>query len=134
MEFNDTYAFLNSPEAEECLKPPARPIRVRLFIWGGMPGDPMTLLLQRATLGIEAYLSGALWHTAAVLGSLSKGLVAKLKNPVLFGSKSAVENIYHRMPAAVHPELSLRHLDQPFTNGIEPSIRRLGTPSSTESS
>ncbi|MGH9401649.1 MAG: hypothetical protein ACRD2P_06045 [Terriglobia bacterium] len=112
MEFNDTYAFLSTSDAEECLKPPVKPIRARLFIWGGMPDDFMTLVLQRAVLGIEAYLPGALMHTSSVLGNLSKELVAKLKNPFSFGSKSAVANIYDRMPAAVHPELSLLYLDQ----------------------
>lgn len=112
MEFNHTYAFLHSPDAEECLKPPVKPIRTRLFIWGGMPEDLMTLVLQRAILGIEAYLPGALMLTSAVLGNVSKELIAKLKNPFSFGSKSAVENIYHHMPSAVHPELSLRNLDE----------------------
>lgn len=112
MEFNKTYAFLHSPEAEECLKPPFRPIRVSFLIWGGMPWDLMTLLLQRAILGIEAYLPAALIETSAILGNMSAELFAKLRNPFSFGSKSAVANIYHRMPSAVHPELSLKNFDQ----------------------
>jgi hypothetical protein len=112
MEFNHTYAFLNTPEAEQCLKPPVGATRTHLFLWVGMPGDLMTLLLQRAVQGIEAYLPGALMLTSGVLGNLSGELVAKLKNPFSFGSKSAVANIYHRMPTAVHPELSLQHFDQ----------------------
>jgi len=112
MEFNHTYAFLHSPDAEECLKAPVKPIRTHLFIWGGMPDDFMTLVLQRAILGVEAYLPFALVHTSAILGNASKELFAKFKNPFSFGSKSAVANIYDRMPSAVHPELSLRYLDQ----------------------
>ena len=112
MEFNKTYGFLHSREAEECLKPPIRPIKLSLLIWGGLPEDLMTLLLQRAILGIEAYLPGALMEASAILGKMSRELFAKLRNPFSFGSKSAVANIYHRMPSAVHPELSLRHLDQ----------------------
>ena len=72
----------------------------------------MTLSLQRAILGIEAYLPGALIDTSSILGTLSKELYAKLRKPFSFGSKSAVANIYHHSPSAVHPELSLRHLDQ----------------------
>lgn len=112
MEFNDTYAFLHSGEAKECLQLPLKPIRTRLLIWGGMPEDFMTLLLQRAVLGIEAYLPGALMHTSAILGNASKDLFGKLRSPFSFGSKSAVANVYHRMPSAVHPEISLRYLDQ----------------------
>jgi hypothetical protein len=112
MEFNKTYAFLYSPGVEACLKPGIRQIDVGFLLWGGMSEDLMTLLLQRAILGIEAYLPGALMETTAILGKISRELVAKLQNPFSFGSKSAVANIYHRMPSAVHPELSLRHLDQ----------------------
>ena len=112
MEFNSTYAFIHSQEAESCLKPPIEPVRAPMFIWGGMPDDLMTLLLQRAILGVEAYLPGALIHTSAILGNLSSTLSAKLQNPFAFGGRSAVANIYHHAPAAVHPELSLRHLDK----------------------
>jgi len=112
MEFNRTYAFIHSQEAETYLKSPINPIRVSMFIWGGMPDDLMTLLLQRSIVGVEAYLPSALIHTSAILGNLSSTLSAKLRNPFEFGARSAVENIYHRAPAAVHPKLSLRYIDQ----------------------
>jgi hypothetical protein len=68
--------------------------------------------MQRSILGVEAYLPGALFHASAVLGVATSELMAKLRAPSSFGSKSYVANVYHRMPAAVHPELSLKHLDQ----------------------
>lgn len=111
IEFDKTYAFIYSAEAEACLKPSIKAIQTPMLIWRGMPEDLMTLLLQRAVLGIEAYLHGALLHTSAILGNISAELVTKLKNPFSFGSKSAVANIYHNMPAAVHEELSLKHFD-----------------------
>lgn len=111
-EFKATHTFVMSHEAEDCLKPPIRPIQTSLLIWGGMPDDFMTLSLQRSILGVEAYLPGALFYTSAALGVASKELIAKIRKPSSFGSKSVVANVYHRMPAAVHEELSLQHLDQ----------------------
>lgn len=111
-EFKATHDFVKSPEAESCLKPPIRPIQTPLFIWGGMPDDFMTLILQRSILGVEAYLPGALLHVSDALGVASKELVAKIRNPSTFGSKLMVANVYDRMPASVHEELSLKHLDQ----------------------
>jgi len=111
-EFKAMQTFVKSPEAEACLKPPIRPIQTSLLIWGGMPDDFMTLILQRSILGVEAYLPGALFHASAALGVASKELMAKIRNPSTFGSKSVVANVYHRMPASVHDELSLKHLDQ----------------------
>lgn len=128
MEFNQTYRFLHSSEANDGLRPPIKPIRTRLFMWGGMPDDLMTLLLQRAILGVEAYLPGALKHTSAVLGNLSKELFERLDHPFSFGSKSAVANIYHHMPEAVHPELSLRHLDQPLYEATIAFYREVRNP------
>lgn len=112
LEFNDTYRFVFSVQAEQALNGPVHPVRTPMFIWGGMPEDLFTLLLQRAVLGVEAYLPGALMHAAAQLGVASKELFAKLHDPFSFGARSAATNIFHRMPAAVHEELSLKHLDQ----------------------
>ena len=111
-EFKATQNFLKSPEAEDCLKPPVRPIQTPSFIWEGMPADFMTLILQRSILGIEAYLPGVLFFASATLGVASKDLITKIRNPSSFGSKLMAANVYHRMPASVHEELSLKHFDQ----------------------
>ncbi|WP_409409227.1 hypothetical protein AAE485_00565 [Acidithiobacillus ferriphilus] len=111
-EFRATHAFVKSHDAEDCLKPPVRPIQTSLLIWGGMPDDFMTLILQRSILGVEAYLPGALFYASAALGVASKELMVKIRNPSMFGAKLMVANVYHRMPASVHEELSLKHLDQ----------------------
>lgn len=112
MEFNRTYAYLFSDAAEAAMKPPIRAAKAPMFVWLGMPDDLMTLMLQRAILGVESYLPLALKFASAQLGVVSPELFAKLDDPFSFGAKSAASNIYNRMPSAVHPDLSLRHLDQ----------------------
>jgi len=111
-EFWTTHTFVKSPDAEDCFKLPSHPIQTSLLIWGGMPDDFMTLILQRSILGVEAYLPGALFYASAALGVMSEELMAKIRNPSMFGSKLMVANVYHRMPSSVHEELSLKHLDQ----------------------
>ena len=111
-EFNQTYAFVFSQSAEQALQSPIQPVKAPMFIWCGMPDDLFTLMLQRAVLGVEAYLPSALKFAAAQLGNQSTELFEKLNNPFSLGAASSVTNIYHRMPAAVHPELSLKHLDE----------------------
>lgn len=112
LEFDRTLEFVNSPEAERGLKPPIAPIEAAIMTWHGMPEDLFTLLLQRSVLGLESYLSSALWHASVVLGIFTPELTAKLRNSSAFGARLFAANIYDRMPAAVHPELSLRHQDQ----------------------
>ncbi len=112
MEFNRTYAYMFSDAATAALRPPIHAVEAPMFVWLGMPDDLMTLLLQRAILGVESYLPAALMHASAQLGVASKELFAKLHDPFSLGGKTVASNIYHRMPAAVHPELSLQYLDQ----------------------
>jgi hypothetical protein len=112
MEFNRTYGYVFSDAAGTALKPPIQAVEAPMFVWLGMPDDLMTLLLQRAILGVEAYLPAALKYTSAQLGVASKELFAKLDDPFSLGGRTVASNIYHRMPAAVHAELSLQYLDQ----------------------
>jgi hypothetical protein len=111
MDFNQTYAFVFNNDFHKIFDFPVRPIDLPPFLWRGLPDDLMTVMLQRAILGVEAYLPGALTLTSTILGKASNELFAKFRNPFSFGARSAVVNIYHRMPAAVHPALSLQHLD-----------------------
>ena len=112
IEFNSTYEYVFSTTAADALKPPIHPVEVPMFVWLGMPDDLATLLLQRAILGVEAYLPAALKYAAAQLKVVSKELLAKIDNPFSLGGKTLASNVYDRMPAAVHAELSLRYLDQ----------------------
>lgn len=112
MEFKNTYAYVFSDRAATALKPPIQAVEMPMFVWRGMPDDLMTLLLQRAILGVEAYLPTALKYVSAQLGVASKELFAKLNDPFSLGGRTVAANIYHRMPTAVHAELSLQHLDQ----------------------
>lgn len=112
MEFNRTYAYVFSDAAATALKPPIQAIEAPMFVWLGMPDDLMTLLLQRAILGVESYLPAALMYASAQFGVASKELFAKLHDPFSLGGRTLVSNLYHRMPAVVHAELSLQYLDQ----------------------
>ncbi len=116
LEFKRTFAYVFSDAAAAALKPPIHAIEAPMFVWLGMPDDLMTLLLQRAILGVESYLPAALMHTSARLGVASKELFAKLHDPFSLGGRTVVSNLYHRMPALVHPELSLQYLDQELYN------------------
>lgn len=111
-EFNQTYTFVFSEEAIRALKPPIEAIETPLFTWFGMPDEMFTLLLQRAILGVEAYLPFALKFKAAQIGTATEELFAKLDNPFSFGDRRAVTNIYHLMPAEIHSDLSLQHVDK----------------------
>ncbi len=111
LEFDQTLEFVNSEAFSEGLKKSFTLIEAPLFYWKGHSNDLVTLLLQRAILGVESYLPSALWNVHNIIKHPDHDLIAKLKNPASFGAKSMATNIYHRMPEAIHPELSLKYLD-----------------------
>src|SRR5450759_1597527 len=57
------------------------PIRSPLLIWGGNPGDLLTLILQRTVLGLESYVSAAVWLELGKSGRLTPELSKVVRNP-----------------------------------------------------
>jgi len=113
-EFQAAHEFVNSSDAEEYLAPrnQSGQIETTLLTWVMAAEDFVTFMLQKSILGVEAYLPGALVYKSAELGKASAELSAKLHKPTAFGSKLYAENVYHRMPAAVQNEFSLKHHNQ----------------------
>lgn len=80
-----------------------------MMIWGGMPADFLTLIVQRAILGIEAYLPGAVYVQAGLRGKLTKELAQKLQNPFRFKhGAGTVKSFYDLLPSALDRKISLR--------------------------
>lgn len=109
MEFNAVFRFVHSTELEKSLGPVIKPIRSPMMIWHGMPEDFLTLIVQRAILGMEAYLVGAVYVQAGLRGKLTKELAQKLQNPfrIKRGAR-AVESFYDLLPSALDRKISLR--------------------------
>lgn len=111
-EFNTHHDLLAEPGFQALFAPGAvvQPLRTPYMVWGGMPGAFLTLLLQRAFSGLEAYVVGA---THIRLGELGVGVLAraraKLANPFVLGGKGAAENYYDRLPSMASGSYSLKH-------------------------
>jgi len=88
-----------------------RPIKTPYMIWYGMDDDLITIILQRAILGIESYLSGAVYFELGMKSQL-KNNIHLLKNPFDLGGRGTVENFYHRLPALVDEKNSLKSFSQ----------------------
>lgn len=109
IEFNYYYKFVSDKYAEEVVKPSFRePIRLPNMLWLGLPEDLFTLLIQRAILGIESYLRTSVMYQTAICGKLTPTLAEKLRNPFSFGGGGTVENFYHKLPAQIDSNLSLK--------------------------
>lgn len=84
-----------------------KPIQTRYLLWVGMPGAGVTLLVQRAISGIEAYIRLAVQDEACTRGVFTEKLRSALDNPFTLGKKAA-DNYYNRLPALVFASLAMK--------------------------
>lgn len=86
------------------------PIRTPLLIWGGMPEDLLTLILQRTLLGVESYVSVAVWLELGKSGRLTQDLNKVVRNPFAIKSRHrGTANCYYNvLPALVDPKYALK--------------------------
>lgn len=78
LEFNHHFKLLSDPTFREEFSSSVVPIQTKYLIWNGMPDAFLTLIAQRAILGVESYLPSAVTHQAAKKGILIKTLRKRL--------------------------------------------------------
>jgi hypothetical protein len=88
-----------------------QPIRTPLLIWGGNPGDLLTLILQRAILGLESYVGAAVWIELGRSGRLTPELHSQVRNPFTIKSKKkgTAYRYYNTLPAFLDPKYALEN-------------------------
>jgi hypothetical protein len=79
--------------------------------WGGNHDTLLTMLLQRAIVGIESYIPAAIMVEAGRRGCLERGDFEFLKNPYNLGGRGTVDNYYHRLPSQLCKDFSLKVYD-----------------------
>lgn len=111
-EFRDHYRLVNEPSFEDYFTGSIRPIDSPYFRWLGMPDDFLTLILQRAILGIEAYLSGAVYVECGYRGTFTQELGAKIHNPFRLEGRKTVDKFYDKLPGLFDETASLKVANQ----------------------
>jgi len=84
------------------------PIVAPYIRWYGLPGDLLTMILQRQILGIESYISGIVVMEVVRKNLVTPDITKKLKDPFSFGGRGTADNYYNRLPAVLDPNNSLR--------------------------
>jgi hypothetical protein len=91
--------------------PRTGPIQTPYLVWLGMPGALLTLFLQRAIAGLEAWVVGAVWWELGVTRRLGKKTIDALMNPGSLQGRGMAEKYYCTLPAMVGPKHSLEVVD-----------------------
>src|SRR4030067_2304526 len=111
-EFRDHYRWVNEPSFEDYFAGSIRPIDSPYFRWLGVPDDFLRLILQRAVLGIEAYLSGAVYVECGYRGTFTQELGAKIHNPFRLEGRRTVDKFYDKLPGLFDDTASLKIANQ----------------------
>ncbi len=112
-EFRDNYNFLSDPDNYVYFSVPHQPIRTKQMIWGGMPSDFLTLLMQRGIVGLESYVPNAVW-TVLVYSRKWKTEehLQYIKNPYSLPGKGSVpQKYYNQLPELVSKDITLIKYD-----------------------
>ncbi len=106
MEFKAYHDFLKDLVSNNVRIHP--PITSPYMIWGGMPDDFFTLILQRSILGVESYVPGAVWETMLRTGKFKKCYMKYIKNPYSLDGDSVPDKYYNALPGLVHEDMTLK--------------------------
>jgi hypothetical protein len=111
-EFLTYRGLLSKPEFRaQCGPFGGAPIETPYMIWYGLPDTFLTLILQRAIVGIEAFVAGAVFFELGARGRLSRSVLDCIQNPFRLGGKSTADIVYNRLPALFTEEVSLKRTE-----------------------
>jgi hypothetical protein len=83
-------------------------IETPTFRWYGFPDEFYTLALQQAILGLESYVSGAVYFETGFAGMITPELAKQIRNPFLLpGRGGTARRFYVMLPAVLSETLSL---------------------------
>jgi len=107
LEFNDYQWLVATPEFAKRVEAPSEPIHTPLFLWNTMPEGLLTLILQRAILGLEAYLPGTVYVQLGGKPGYEEHVMRYVANPARL-CRSIADAYFNRLPTLINPAHALR--------------------------
>lgn len=83
------------------------PIHADYIIWGGEPSGLLTWFLQRAIIGLEAYVPPAVFTAAIHYGRSSADVISAKKQRFSLRSGTGANTLYNRLPGLVDPDFRM---------------------------
>jgi hypothetical protein len=98
-----------------------QPIKTSMLIWGGMPSDLLSLILQRTILGLESYVVAAVWFELGVSGRLTPELNKVVRNPfsITPRQRGTAACYYNALPGILDPKNALEQANNPLWHEIK---------------
>ena len=110
-EFDAHFRLLGSEKFLIQLYDYSIPVELPSFKWTGLPDNLLTLMLQRAILGVESYLGAAVEYELTEQQCLTDEIKEKLNNPFRLGGRGTADNFYNKLPGLVSDSYQLSKSD-----------------------
>lgn len=127
-EFVSNYKLLSDASFREQFKKRPQPIRTPYFVWLDWPEKLLTHFLQKAIVGVESYLPGAVYHELGIRDRLKENM-KYVRNPFgIRGVRGTANLYYNALPSLVDEALSLKRCDEDIwshVNAFYEEIRNL---------
>lgn len=104
-----------------------KPIHTPYMIWKGMDDDLVSIICQRVILGIESYLSSAVYFELLLKGQL-KEKINIIRNPFELKGRGTVDNFYHKLPALIDERNSLKSCDKELYEKVKIFYKEIRNP------
>jgi len=111
-EFNITYQHLCSHKFYRQIIVYKEPIDISILIWLSRPESLLTLMLQRAIVGLELYVCGAVYIEGGGRGLLNHENIKCIHNPFLLKGRSSADNFYNRLPGMIDSRIEMKILNK----------------------
>ena len=102
-------------------------IQTPLFTWHGSQGEALSLLVQRAIAGLEAWITGAAWSELAATGRIAAH-IKSVRNPASLPGKGMAEKYYCSLPALVYEDVALDRADPGLWSLTQTLYREIRNP------
>lgn len=111
MEFHNTFQILCSNNFYNQIEN-NKPVDLGYLHWYTRSDSLLTLILQRAITGIEAYICGAVYYEGGVRSIIDSNNIKYLKNPFLLNGSSTADNYYNKLPGLLQDDIRLKIMEK----------------------
>ncbi len=102
-------------------------IQTPFFTWHGSPEEALSLMVQRAVAGLEAWIVGAAWSELAATGRIATH-IKSVRNPASLSGKGMAEKYYCSLPGLVYAEVALDRADPALWSRTQVLYREIRNP------
>ena len=127
-EFEEFLALFGRPEFRDSVfNSRVRAVALPRFSWNGLPHDLLTLMLQRAVLGMESYVPAAVEYELTRCGPISLEAQSALRNPYSL-ARSTAKAFYDKLPALIDATKALSRYDSALYGRVRDFYRTVRNP------